>query len=64
MVTGQAISCAHTITIEVVNILYMQSKNNTMAIHLYSNYDADVDVMRLLVILLPENSVFCGSVTV
>ena len=64
MVTGQAISCAHTITIEVVNILYMQSKNNTMAIHLYNNCDTDVDVMRLLVILLPENSVFCGSVTV
>ena len=35
-----------------------------MAIHLYNNCDTDVDVMRLLVILLPENSVFCGSVTV
>ena len=47
MVTGQDISCARTITIEVVNILYMQPKSNTMAIHLYSNYDADVDVIIL-----------------
>ena len=64
MVTGQDVSCAHTITIEVVNIYIMQSKSNTMAVHLYSNYDTDVDVMRLLVILLPEHNMFCGSVTV
>ena len=64
MVTGQDISCAHTVTIEVVNILYMHPKSNTMAIHLYSNYDTDVDVMRLLVILLAEYNIFCSSVTV
>ena len=70
MVTGQAISCARTITIEVVNILYMQPKSNiytctaTTILMLMSTICHDTDVMRLLVILLPEHNMFCGSVTV
>ena len=61
MVTGQDISCAHTLTLEAVNILYMHIRRAHamerytctvhlylhLAIHLYSNYDTDVDVMRL-----------------